>query len=126
MKPINRGRCFRRTKYQPSNIPGWINRERIFSEAWEDENEPRRYLNFGHGILQDLFFERVPHWPFTPVATHRITRRERMVTATAIQWLGSNCGWCWLEKTLRKCGYMLVECEPNNRSSVPPAAAGGG
>lgn len=105
MNPINRGRKYRRTKFEDP-ITGSVNRERVFADAWEDENEPREWLNFGQGILQDLFMER-ESWQHQPSATHVINRRERMIVATVIQWLGSNCGWCWLNQCLNKCGYRL-------------------
>src|SRR6266436_2577933 len=90
-KSVNRGAEYARVKYNP--------REAAFAKAWEKENEPNAHINYGHGILQDLFSKPDPIFWMTigGVATKVITDDERIVTATAIQWLGSNCGWCFLE-----------------------------
>lgn len=104
MKPRNRGYDYRRTFYQHGN-----NRERVFADKWEEENKPISWLNHGWGSLQDLFFEYHPPFDRLGIATCAkvLTNRDRMVAATAIQWLGTNCGWRWLEETLLKCGYKL-------------------
>lgn len=86
-------------------------REKAFAELWEKENIPVRGTDYGHGILQNLMYRepeggwrgRVPH---TEVA---ITPLKAMVTATAIQWLGSNAGMDFLRQALNKCGYDLVK-----------------
>ena len=39
----------------------------------------------------------------------KITLRDRFVIATIIQWLGSNCGMCFLKESLGKAGYEIVK-----------------
>ena len=39
----------------------------------------------------------------------KITFRERFIVATIIQWLGSNCGICFLKESLRDAGYEIVK-----------------
>ena len=38
----------------------------------------------------------------------KITPRDRMVAATIIQWLGSNCGMCFVETVLKDTGYKVI------------------
>ncbi len=37
------------------------------------------------------------------------TKRDRVVAATVIQWLGTNCGRAFLADALRKAGYSITE-----------------
>ncbi len=87
----NRGVKYERTKFVPPD--GTPNLEKIFAEAWEQENAERDRVQ-GH------FYENGRQ-------THRITRRDRMIVATIIQWLATNVGFCFLHKTLKKAGYEL-------------------
>jgi len=104
---LNRGIRYRRVRYAPEPRPeGWVNTEKVFADEWEDTNEPRSYLNHGQGTLQNLFGHR-NSWGNTWFST-LITARDRVIAATVIQWLGTNVGWCWLEMTLKKCGFRLV------------------
>lgn len=104
-KPINRGRFYSRTAHGHPFDPERVNMEKAFADAWEHENTPCRGIDYGYGILQNLFCDR---GLFGRVKlTHRISRRERMIAATVIQWLGSNCGRCWLASVLHKAGYRL-------------------
>jgi len=96
---MNRGIGYSRTKN--------CNREKAFADAWEGENRSNYGMNFGYGVLQDLFMQRRDLYP--PYATHVLSNRERMIAATAVQWLGTNCGWCWLGMVLDECGYTLKE-----------------
>lgn len=82
--------------------------EKAFADEWERENKKSPGLNYGHGLLQDLmfcgstYFARAVHW-VTPV--------ERWIAATVIQWLGTNCGFCFLCTCLEKCGYVVMKRE---------------
>lgn len=40
-------------------------------------------------------------------AVRPLTDRECAIAASAIQWLGTNVGWCWLEETLEESGWEL-------------------
>ncbi len=79
-------------------------REKAFAEEWAKENEPRAGLNYGQGILQDLFMERVGDVLPRTVTREVISHRDRMIVATVIQWLGSNCGMAFLSEALRRFG----------------------
>ena len=100
---INRGWRYSRIEHNP--------REKAFADQWEKENVPIRGMNYGHGILQDLFFCGDPYW--NPMrmrrCTKRISNRERMIVATIVQWLGSNIGWAFLQDALKQCGYEIVK-----------------
>lgn len=83
-------------------------REKAFAEVWADECKQRLGINHGHGILQDLFMDREK---FHTHCYLEITPEHRFITATAIQWLGSNCGMAFLGKALEKCGYKIVKVD---------------
>jgi hypothetical protein len=100
---VSRGACYERTKHNP--------REAAFAHEWEEENEAKRHLNYGRGILQDLLSTPDKHFGGHGVGNPQIwlTPAMRYVTATAVQWLGSNCGWRFLEMALKRCGYKIVK-----------------
>ena len=86
--------------------------EQAFADLWEKENEEHPGRNYGFGTLQDLMVRstggsmynmRVPFW---------ITQRERVIAATVIQWLGTNCGFCFLCNALGKCRLMVEDMKP--------------
>lgn len=86
-------------------------REKALARSWRKENAFRPWINSGHGILQDLFFnvehrDRTYHFPITIM-----TKRDRVIAATVIQWLGSNCGFSWLCDVMKKCGYKITKID---------------
>lgn len=108
----NKGFKFERTKYKSplENHKKYINKELMFYRMWRDENRRIPGINYGQGILQDLFYEPERTFSvFHSAPIHIITPTERFVVATVIQWLGTNCGWCFLEKVIDKCGYKIVK-----------------
>lgn len=111
-KVMNRGSHYRRVKHKaPDFYPDWVNKEKVFADEWEKENKPVRGYGCGHGVLQDLFMRVHEHFYTVRTATHIINKRERMIVATIVQWLGTNVGWAWLESVVDKCGYKLVRKE---------------
>jgi len=98
-KAINKGIDQHRLQHASNDL------EIAFAEKWEKENECRPGINSGHGILQDLYLTQKDgkyQW---------ITNEERIAAATAIQWLGTNCGFCFLNTVLEKCGYRIYDEE---------------
>ncbi len=87
------------------------NREKVFYKKWKKENVRRAWINFGFGILQDLFM--IPHknYLISPSAKLVINNRDRFIVATVMQWLGTNCGWCFLEESLKQCGYKIIKTD---------------
>lgn len=83
-------------------------REKAFYEEWLKENEPHGFISNGHGILQDLFIEK----SFEPLGTTKIlehiSSRDRVIVATVIQWLGSNCGMSFLTSSLDRFNARIV------------------
>lgn len=77
-------------------------REKIFSDEWKKENKILSHVNQGQGTLQNLMFDKNNNPAFY------ITENDRVIVATVIQWLGSNMGFDFLEKVLKKCGYKIV------------------
>ena len=82
-------------------------REKVFAEEWKDEAP-----QIVDGILTP------PHRKGNPFELHKwgnpatkITRRDRAVIATLMQWLGSNVGYSFLVTALKKCGYEVIERE---------------
>lgn len=105
----NKGYLFHRTEFKNPLFPDQINREKVFAENWIEENKRRRGVNFGYGILQDLFIESDKIWWFYPGRiVARINPRDRFIVATVIQWLGTNVGFSFLVKCLNQCGYDVV------------------
>lgn len=91
---------------------GWLNREKIFSDKWKSTNHPPSFLNRGMGTLLWLVCSRPSKSDTFFAPSHEIyrhlTQPEATAAASAIQWLGSNCGWCWLEDCIRACGFDIV------------------
>jgi hypothetical protein len=83
-------------------------REKAFYEQWLQENAPVAGVNSGHGILQDLFIDSGDVFGFKRKVIEEINNRDRMIVATVIQWLGSNCGMCFLGEALEKFGARIV------------------
>ena len=89
-------------------------REQAFHDQWKQENAPVSGVNNGHGILQDLFIERDNPMAFSRTVHEEISKRDRMIVATVIQWLGSNCGMCFLNEALERFGAKIVETKFDN------------
>lgn len=90
---INQGYDLRRLEYDKDHL------ENSFHKKWLEINLPISGLNNGEGILQDLM-------------THhgiRVNQRERKIVASIIQWLGSNCGYCFLAEVLKDNNKKIVE-----------------
>lgn len=103
-KSINKSWRIQRVKYNK--------RELVFADRWMIESEIRHGINYGYGLAQDLFMRPSAFWFHRhDGAVAELTNRERMIAATVIQWLGTNCGWDFLEECLRKCGYKIVKLD---------------
>lgn len=84
-------------------------RERAFHDQWLQENAPVSYVNHGHGILQDLFIEGSSmNLLGSRRVIEEISNRDRQIVATVIQWLGSNCGMCFLSEALSRFGAKIT------------------
>jgi hypothetical protein len=99
-KHKDRGYYYERTKHNPL--------EKALADGWEKENIPQAGRNYGHGLLQDLFMERERPFIRSAKPIHRITDDERMIAATVVQWLGTNCGRSFLEECMKEAGYEFV------------------
>ena len=87
----------------------------LFASKWSKENKKNPGTNYGHGILQDLFFSGHVFASILstdiPKCHLVITKRDRLIVATVIQWLGTNVGFCWLRETLKIAGYKITKIE---------------
>lgn len=86
--------------------------EKAFYDQWQKENIPHPHIDKGNGLLQDLFIESNPNI-LSPISggkwNLKINSRDRMIVATVIQWLGSNCGMSFLGEALARFGYKIVK-----------------
>jgi hypothetical protein len=90
---------------------GWLNKETVFARKWDEANHPPSFLNSGRGTLEWLLCAeyRTGALGSGEYFARDLTQPEATAAASAIQWLGTNVGWCWLEETLRECGYALTK-----------------
>lgn len=88
-------------------------REKAFYDQWMKDNEPKLYLNYGHGVLQDLFIKSKSLFGFDREWLLEINNRDRLIAATVIQWLGSNCGMCFLSEALKRFNAGILEGKIN-------------
>lgn len=95
----------------------YVNYELAFAEAWEKECRPSRGINYGYGLVQDLMVVHKPRQAASPFGLSGgrmafwLTTRERVIAATVVQWLGTNCGMCFLREVLQRCGLLIVQDE---------------
>lgn len=89
---IYRGHNYRRAKYAAH----W--RELNFASSWMQFYSRNIFQIFGR-ITPGA--EQVEHEP--------LTRKQARIVSSAIQWLGSNVGFCFLEETLKAAGYTLTK-----------------
>lgn len=94
-------------------------REAILAKRWDKEQHPPCFLNGGIGVLAHLVTSKhVEHGIFSggPEIVpdpSKLTQRDADVAATVIQWLGTNCGFCFLEECLKEMGYEVrLKTEP--------------
>ena len=90
--------------------------ERSFHETWQHENVPCPGLNGGWGLLQNILLiplggkvTRQYQWWEGERRAFIINQRDATIAATLIQWLGTNGGYHFLNRCLRKDGYEIRE-----------------
>ena len=76
--------------------------EEAFYKAWRGE-DGYRYGEARH--LTNLLSSKSSGIIIKP------TMRERVIVATIIQWLGSNCGMGFLKDVLSRCGFTLTTAD---------------
>lgn len=106
-KSWHRSLDYHRVEHDRQHAPESM--ELAFAEEWEKENDERPGVNFGHGILQDLMFER--HGHMSQRCREEITPRDARIVATVVQWLGTNCGRGFLHAVFTRSGSRLIELE---------------
>ena len=95
----------------------WHNnrRETTFALAWEKENAMTGGLRIcsdrdSRALLELMLIKDVT---FTPLAHQEYlapyTQHSAEIAATVIQWLGTNVGFHWLERTLKEAGYTVTK-----------------
>lgn len=92
-KHPDRGFLYSRVHFDPM--------EAALAADWEEYNVPHPGLNYGRSALQCILSDRNGNGI-------EVTRRDRFVAASVIQWLGTSCGYSFLQKALAKAGYGLV------------------
>ena len=106
----NKGFRYERVNHKNPFDANDINKEKVFISRWQKENKKRPAINFGQGILQDLFIENNEQFN-APKMILKIKPVHRYIVATVIQWLGTNCGFAFLIECLNECGYTLKRIE---------------
>lgn len=66
------------------------NPERIYAAQWRIENRRRSYINSGYTLLEHILCERGKR-------PTMVSRRDAAVAAAVMQWLGTNCGFGFLQ-----------------------------
>lgn len=98
-------------KPKPSSVwaLGRVNAERIYMAAWRLENMRRR-SDRGYSMLElllvpeDAWRNGFGGWP---ASVPPISRRDAVVAATVIQWLGTNAGGAFV----RRCEERIVKLQ---------------
>lgn len=72
-------------------------RERGFAKQWREENDS----GLNRRSLPDQLLANQPDFELP------LSRRERRLVATVVQWLGSSVGFCFLEQALKRGGYRI-------------------
>lgn len=92
--------------------------ENAFAEEWKKENETRCSGTHFLGLLQSLMIPKDRLFKEGGDCTNwlkrcriKITQREAIIAATVIQWLGTNVGFLFMNRCLRKCGYSIEKIE---------------
>lgn len=70
-------------------------REKIFSDAWVEENKPANYPLKKYSLLEQLLSDDGGK------TKAGVSDRDEMIAATVIQWLGSPVGFSWLRGVMR-------------------------
>lgn len=122
---LHRGLHYRRV--ETDKLVRGVTLESVFADLWEEENERRPGRNYGYGLLQDLMFG---HWDRSkrcrvgrdffldqPWVRFLIRRRDAVIAATVVQWLGSNVGFSFLEQALNRAGYVIRRADDKRRSA---------
>lgn len=93
------GNFFERTKTMP--------REKAFAEVWKRLNTPKQWINNGYICLENILLtEHKNPKPMDNLLFRslegELTERDCFVAASVVQWLGTNCGQCFLDEVKRK------------------------
>jgi hypothetical protein len=95
----------------PKYLGYQTNPERIFLKNWRKENKREPCLNHGRGVLEIILSEDNDH-------AIDLTQRDATVAATVIQWLGTNCGRCFIEECERE---IKTSVERERKAAKVPA-----
>jgi hypothetical protein len=82
-------------------------REAAFIRLWQKENSPPSFMNHGIGVLCWLLHAHYDEQGYQTFDRDEVTQEEATAAATVIQWLGTNCGWDFLNQCVEACGYKL-------------------
>lgn len=78
--------------------------ERVYFDAWVDQNTRKPGLNGGYGTLELILRgerdESLPKWG-SHMPAH-VSQRDMDVATTVVQWLGTNCGRCFIDQCERE------------------------
>jgi hypothetical protein len=133
----NLGVCWERAIFKFNLSTPRVNPELIFQEQWNKENSECPGFNRGLGTAQELFCvsDRSAELFTGPdrddkafysstfekeTMIYDLTVREHKIIATIIQWLGTPCGFGFLQNCLKLCGYSLVPIQEKIKEPIKP------
>ena len=86
--------------------------ERVFFEAWVSENTRKSGINSGLTIIEAILATKFRSGPLPglsePVRPF-VSQRDMDVATAVIQWLGTNCGRCFVDKCEREIETQRIE-----------------
>ena len=85
--------------------------EQVYYDLWIERNKRIPHLNGGYTLIEHLLSpENARRDPFTKrVIPDPVSQHDMTIATTVIQWLGTNCGRCFIEQ---------AEAEIKKRSAV--------
>ena len=97
--------------------------ERIYVEEWQRENTRHYAVNGGYTLIEhslhpeaEMEKQRAVFGLGGPQPA-RVTFRDAAVAASVIQWLGTNCGWCFLDR----CEQLVKKAKATRAAWERPA-----
>lgn len=82
-------------------------REAALAKHWQHTNTRIAGVNGGYATLELLLCKNEDDR-----MCREVTPEEATCAATVIQWLGTNCGFCWLGEALKLAGYRISKDRP--------------
>lgn len=93
--------------------------ERIYFDLWSDENKRMRHVNSGYTLIEHLLAAENSNGELDR-RPHTVSQHDMTIATTVIQWLGTNCGRCFIERAEKE-----IKARDAERSKFVTDGAGG-